>query len=197
MVSDAAPPRPRKRNPLKTAVGQPSMCREMAGQVPHLSRRKLLQAGCAAAASLTLAACGRSAAAPSLPHFSSAAASAKPAASSSDRRLSIATTTIAGSQWPIWLAESLHAWQDRGLAVERKMIAGGVATKALVAREMDVLMQAAAPIITAGPRRLSAAGAPGSAGTAACRWPPRRLPPARRTAPPRCRPSRCQSAPPR
>jgi ABC-type nitrate/sulfonate/bicarbonate transport system substrate-binding protein len=132
----------------------------------NLSRRELLRWSCLASAGLALAACGGTAASsslpagastskpqpagnPSAPAAKSAASLGAPPASKGGRTLTIASTTIAGSQWPLWLAEALHAYSDRGLTVNRRMIAGDIATKALIANEVDVLMQAAAPIITA------------------------------------------------
>jgi ABC-type nitrate/sulfonate/bicarbonate transport system substrate-binding protein len=131
-----------------------------------LTRRQLLRLGGTAAAALTLAACGSAAASPP-PSGSSAvpsgarpeASAARPAASAAAsasgqaqapaRKLVVASTTVAGSQSPIWLAENLHYWEKLGLTVERKRVQPDIGTKALVSKDIDVLIQAPAAIIPA------------------------------------------------
>ena len=56
---------------------------------------------------------------------------------------------IAGVNAPVWLAETTEAFARRGLNVKSQLIESNIAAKALIAREIDLLLQAAAPIITA------------------------------------------------
>jgi ABC-type nitrate/sulfonate/bicarbonate transport system substrate-binding protein len=65
------------------------------------------------------------------------------------RELKIAFVNNAGVNAPVWLADITGAFTQRGLTVKSQLIAGDVAAKALIAREIDLLFQAAAPIITA------------------------------------------------
>jgi ABC-type nitrate/sulfonate/bicarbonate transport system substrate-binding protein len=79
---------------------------------------------------------------------------AKPAAASSaaatpGQRLKVAYASTNGAQWPHWLADATHAWTDRGLSVDMQYLEGDVGTKALVARQIDVLLQTPTGIITA------------------------------------------------
>jgi ABC-type nitrate/sulfonate/bicarbonate transport system substrate-binding protein len=139
-------------------------------------RRTFAAAGVASAGWL-LAACGGAAApasvapsslAPASPAASpkpasapaSGGASAKPAASPANASapasakpggltLTIASTTTAGSQSPLWMADALHLYADRGLTVKSVLVPSDAAVKVLLAKEVDVLMQAAAPVITA------------------------------------------------
>jgi ABC-type nitrate/sulfonate/bicarbonate transport system substrate-binding protein len=123
-----------------------------------------------AAVALLLAACGgtaapaASSAPPSAKPAASAAApasaAAKPSASASESaaakpaasgglRLKVAYASTNGAQWPHWLAETTHAWTDRGLTVDMQYLEGDVGTKALVARQIDVLLQTPTGIVTA------------------------------------------------
>jgi ABC-type nitrate/sulfonate/bicarbonate transport system substrate-binding protein len=115
------------------------------------SRRRFLQLSSWAVCGAALAACGAAAPRQASPAASSGAT--KPSGSASakagPRTLTVTSTVVAGSQSPIWMADALHAFSDRGLNVTLKTIAGDIATKALVAGETDVLLQSAAPIITA------------------------------------------------
>ena len=128
-----------------------------------LSRRGFLRSAALAAAAgagVALAACGGPAAAPASqpgPAGGSAAASAKPASSASGAAsasgqasrgvLKVASTTTAGTQTPLWLAEELHFWTNRGLTVERSIIDSTIGTKALINKDVDVLMQSPPPMI--------------------------------------------------
>lgn len=47
------------------------------------------------------------------------------------------------------MADALHLFSDRGLTVKRLIVPSDAAVKGLLAKEFDVLMQAAAPVITA------------------------------------------------
>lgn len=114
-----------------------------------IDRRQFLRSACKAAggvAVLALAGCGSAAAG-----SGSAAASAKPARSApaSLGTLKVASTTTAGTQTPLWLAENLGAWTKRGLTVERTQVTADIGTKALIAKEIDVLMQSPPAIVTA------------------------------------------------
>lgn len=87
-----------------------------------------------------LAACGQRAG-------SSSALAA--AFSASRREVKIAFVNVAGVNAPVWLAETTGAFLAHGLNVKSQLVEGNVAAKALIAKEIDLLLQAAAPIITA------------------------------------------------
>lgn len=117
-----------------------------------VSRRVfLLAAGVGLGGLLT--GCGASAAAPVQSGPSSAAAApagaSKPAASSTARELKIAFVNIAAVNAPVWLAESTGAFTEHGVRVHSQLIQSNLATKALIAKEIDLLYTAAAPVITA------------------------------------------------
>lgn len=133
-----------------------------------LSRRELLRtAGTLASATavgLALAACGAavpaaspatsaaSASGPAKPAASAAASagsSASASAQASLGTLKVASTTSAGTQTPLWLADTLHFWSNRGLNVARSTVNNDIGTKALLAKEIDVLMQSPPPMIAA------------------------------------------------
>ena len=50
---------------------------------------------------------------------------------------------------PVWMAEATHGFADRNLTVEMQSMEGSLATKAMVAKEMDVLLQGAIGMIGA------------------------------------------------
>ena len=93
-------------------------------------------AGCGAAAALPAASsAGASSAPPSSAVATSVAASpqASGAASSTVGKpsgsLRVASSSNAGSQTPIWLAENLEAFSKRGLTVTRQLMAGDLRTR--------------------------------------------------------------------
>lgn len=98
-----------------------------------------------------LTACGGGTSAPAGSAAASAAAPATSAGppSGSLGTLRVASTSTAGTQTPLWLADALGLWTKRGLKVERSQVTPDVGTKTLLAREIDVLMQSPPPIITA------------------------------------------------
>jgi len=100
-----------------------------------------------AAAGLALAACASASTAPA--RGSSPAASAAASSKPAGRKLIVASTTAAGSQTPLWLADYLHAWDNRGARVERQRVAPDIGTKALINKDIDVLMQSPSAIIPA------------------------------------------------
>ncbi|HLG69178.1 MAG TPA: ABC transporter substrate-binding protein [Chloroflexota bacterium] len=99
-----------------------------------ISRRAFLGGAALGAAAAALAACSPA---------------ARPAQSSAPRELKIAFVNIAGVNAPVWLAEATGAFTQHGLNVKSQLIEGNIAAKALIAKEVDLLLQAAAPIITA------------------------------------------------
>ncbi|HEX6513757.1 MAG TPA: ABC transporter substrate-binding protein, partial [Chloroflexota bacterium] len=100
-----------------------------------MTRRAFLRTVLGATGALALAACGGApAAAPSGFSFGS---------------LKLASTSLAGTQTPLWLAENLQAWTKRGLTVERSVVSSDVGTKTLLAREIDVLLQSPPAVVTA------------------------------------------------
>jgi NitT/TauT family transport system substrate-binding protein len=139
------------------------------------TRREFLRTVAATAAGLALAGCGASAApaspapastaapasaaasaAPASKPAASAAAS-KPAASpagstpglAGQRPLIVAYPTINAANMPLWMGDAIHAFSDRGLKIDMRFISGDIAVKALVAKEVDVLLQAATGFVTA------------------------------------------------
>jgi len=50
---------------------------------------------------------------------------------------------------PVWMAEATHGFADRNLTIEMQSMEGSLATKAMVAKEMDVLLQGAIGMIGA------------------------------------------------
>jgi ABC-type nitrate/sulfonate/bicarbonate transport system substrate-binding protein len=99
---------------------------------------------------MILSACGGAGApASSAPPSPSAAASAKPAASGSAASLKVAYVTTGGTHAPLWMAKDGGAFAKYGVDVSDQFIQGDLATKALIAKELDVILQSAAPLITA------------------------------------------------
>jgi taurine transport system substrate-binding protein len=135
-----------------------------------LSRRTFLRLSVAAGAGAALAACGSApAASPSAPAATSAApsgagsaapagapsaaASAKPSAAASGKpsagTLKVASTSMAGSQTPMWLAENLKAFAQYGVTVSRQVVSADAGVKALISKEIDVLFQATPALMVA------------------------------------------------
>jgi ABC-type nitrate/sulfonate/bicarbonate transport system substrate-binding protein len=123
-----------------------------------VSRRELLSLAALAAASGLLSACA-AAAAPSAgspaastaskPATSVSAAAAASPSQSADLSLKVAYPVVTGAQTPLWLADSLGLFTQQHLKVSTQLIQANVAAKSLVAKEIDVLLQSASPIITA------------------------------------------------
>lgn len=121
-----------------------------------MTRRNFLRLACVASCGV-LAACG--AAPPPAAPASSAAATVtagKPAASapakpspSGGLKLSVVYTTPVATNMSVWMGEAVHAFSDRHLTVDFRSVDGSLATKAMVAGEMDVLLQGAIAMIAA------------------------------------------------
>src|SRR5438876_7961419 len=113
-----------------------------------LSRRAFLQASLSFAAAAAFSACG---AASTTPAGSAIGSAASPAASGKAGRpkLNVASTTAEGSQTPLWLADNLHAWESRGVNIERQRVNPDIGTKALISKEIDVLIQSPSAVIPA------------------------------------------------
>jgi len=85
----------------------------------------------------------------------SGAASAKPAASpaasggGNQAVFNVAYPTNGGTHAPLWIAEEAGAFKDNGLNVQSQYIAGDIATKALIGKDVDVVLQSPASAITA------------------------------------------------
>jgi len=141
-----------------------------------LSRRKFLALATMSAAGGLLAACGGSTAPPNSPSAAalakpaastapagstSAAAPAKPAASAAaaakpspaaqggEPSIKVAFPVITGAQTPLWVAETLGFFGQQHVKESSQLIAGNISAKALIAKEIDVLLQAAAAPLTA------------------------------------------------
>ncbi|HLG71752.1 MAG TPA: ABC transporter substrate-binding protein, partial [Chloroflexota bacterium] len=89
------------------------------------------------------------AAASAKPAASGASASAKPAASAGTATLKVAYVTTGGTHAPLWVAKDGGAFEKFGVKVEDQFIEASLGTKALIAKEVDVILQSAAPLITA------------------------------------------------
>src|SRR5579862_415642 len=121
-----------------------------------MRRREFIGLLVAGGASLALAACGGAAGPPTSSNAASVSANVSAGASSaganpagSRPKLTAAYASVNGAQWPHWLAAQTHAWSDHGVDVDLRYLEGDVATKALVARQIDVLLQSAPAMITA------------------------------------------------
>lgn len=121
-----------------------------------VSRRSFLASAASlagmSAATVALAACGGASA--GVPSASSSVAASPSAAASvpasaAALTLKVASTTVAGSQTPLWLAENLHFWSSRGLNVQRLQVNSDIGTKALLSKDIDVLIQSPPAIISA------------------------------------------------
>src|SRR5712692_7637790 len=118
-----------------------------------MTRRRFLGLACTVSASAALIACGG--ASSSTPAAASAL-SGKPAASAasaskstSGLKLTVVYTAPVAQNMPVWMAEATHGFADRNLTVEMQSMEGSLATKAMVAKEMDVLLQGAIGMIGA------------------------------------------------
>jgi ABC-type nitrate/sulfonate/bicarbonate transport system substrate-binding protein len=114
----------------------------------NISRRAFLGASVGAGVSVALAACGVPGSAQASGR-TAASGTAPASASKLAGKLIVASTTAAGSQTPLWMADYLKAWENRGLAVERKRLAPDIGTKALINKDIDVLIQSASAVIPA------------------------------------------------
>lgn len=50
---------------------------------------------------------------------------------------------------PHWMADATHAFDERRVSVDMRLMDGNVATKALISKDVDLLLQGAAALITA------------------------------------------------
>ncbi len=134
-----------------------------------MTRRQFLVLACAAGTNLTLAACGGATSAPVSTASPAASASSalttgspsnsagKPAASASPSaaasaaalKLTLVYTSPVAQNMPVWMAEATHAFAARHLTVDMQSMDGSVATKAMVAKQMDVLLQGAIGMMAA------------------------------------------------
>ena len=140
-----------------------------------MTRRELLRLACTAGASFALAACGGAASSPSSSPAPASAgvasgpaskpppsvpisASAKPAASAAaavapsgptQLKLTVVYTSPVAQNMPIWMAQETNAFGNRRLTVDMQSMEGSLATKAMVAKQMDVLLQGAIGMIGA------------------------------------------------
>ncbi|HEX6512519.1 MAG TPA: ABC transporter substrate-binding protein [Chloroflexota bacterium] len=114
------------------------------------TRREFLRVLGGAAFGVALSACG-GAAAPggSAPASRASAGSVSPSSSGAGAALKVAYVTTGGTHAPLWIAEEIGAFQKYGLKVSDQFIQGDIATKAMIAKEVDVILQSAAPVITA------------------------------------------------
>ncbi|HEX6511357.1 MAG TPA: ABC transporter substrate-binding protein [Chloroflexota bacterium] len=114
-----------------------------------LSRRDLLGLAFVSAAGGLLAACGGS------PPPAAGSAKASPAASvastapGTQPALKVVYPAVTGAQAPLWLGQELHFFEQQGVKVSAQFMESNISTKALIAKEVDVLLQAAASMITA------------------------------------------------
>jgi NitT/TauT family transport system substrate-binding protein len=95
--------------------------------------------------------------APSKPAAAAVSPSEKPAASAATSpssnaaalKLTVVYTSPVAQNMPVWMADATHAFADRHLTVDMKSMEGSLATKAMVGKEMDVLLQGAIGMIAA------------------------------------------------
>lgn len=71
------------------------------------------------------------------------------AASASAPTFRIAYPAVTGAQAPLFMAQELDLFAKHGVNVQAQFIAGGTATKALIANGLDAILQAATAMITA------------------------------------------------
>lgn len=91
-----------------------------------------------------------------------ASASGKPAASVSSAKpagstapggptsLTVGYNTIAGSMWPLWMADAIHAFSDYHLDVKVQYVEAATSVTALISRDLDLLQAGGPPVLTAG-----------------------------------------------
>lgn len=134
-----------------------------------LTRRMFLATAAGSGAMILLAACGGAAApspsasGPASPGVSakpasgaaasakpvaSAAGSAKPVASGAASTLKLVSTSLAGTQTPLWIAENMKLWDKLGLSVDRQRVENALATKMLATKEVDAIVQSPTAVIT-------------------------------------------------
>jgi ABC-type nitrate/sulfonate/bicarbonate transport system substrate-binding protein len=135
---------------------------------PSLARRRFLALATLTGAGAVLAACGvaapaaapsgaPSSAAPASASPSAAAApSAKPAASpkpaasgATAATLKVAYVVAAATQSPIWMAQETGAFARHNVAVDVQLIESSVSLKALLVKQVDVVLQSASSLIQA------------------------------------------------
>jgi NitT/TauT family transport system substrate-binding protein len=123
-----------------------------------LSRRAFLALASVAASGGLLAACGgsRAAAPPSSaaasapkPAAGGASGGASPASRGAEPTFKVAYPVITGAQMPLMLADSTGLFAQQHVKVTSHLIEGSISVKALIAKEVDALLQAAATILTA------------------------------------------------
>ncbi|HLG71652.1 MAG TPA: ABC transporter substrate-binding protein [Chloroflexota bacterium] len=126
-----------------------------------ISRRSFLSLAAVSAGGMLLAACGGAGPAPSATAPSVSASTPKPAASAAaaakpsvgaqggEPSIKVAFPVITGAQTPLWLAESLDLFEQQHVKESSQLIATSVAVQAIVAKDVDVILQAAAAVITA------------------------------------------------
>ena len=138
----------RNMNTKSTIVG---LGRQYGGV--SMTRRRFLGLACTVSASAALVACGGAGSSTSA---LASAVSGKPAASAafaskstSRLKLTVVYTAPVAQNMPVWMAEATHGFADRNLTVEMQSMEGSLATKAMVAKEMDVLLQGAIGMIGA------------------------------------------------
>lgn len=133
-----------------------------------LTRRLFLRAATNSGVMILLAACGGTAtpspaasgpataisakpssgSATSAQPAASAASNAKPGASAGTGQLTLVSTSQAGTQTPLWIAENLKLWDKLGLTVRRQQVENALATKMLATREVDAIVQSPTAVIT-------------------------------------------------
>jgi len=63
--------------------------------------------------------------------------------------LKVAYVSVSGAQTPLFMADAIGAFKQQNLNVDIQFIEANVAVKALIAKEVDVILQAAAAVLTA------------------------------------------------
>jgi NitT/TauT family transport system substrate-binding protein len=133
--------------PSSAAPAVPSLAPAAASTKPAASAGASAKPAASGAASAkpagSAAASGKPAASP--------AASGKPAASANGNlpTLKVAYPTTGGTHAPLWVAESAGAFPENGVNVQSQFIAGDIATKAMLGKDVDVVLQSGASVITA------------------------------------------------
>ena len=96
----------------------------------------------------------RSASASAAAPASAAAKPAPPASSSATlsgpTTLKVGYNTVAGSMWPLWMADAIHAFADYKLKVSLQFVAAAASVAALMGRDIDLLQAGGPPVLTAG-----------------------------------------------
>lgn len=87
--------------------------------------------------------------APAASASAAASAPAKPAASASGATLRVAYVVAAATQSPVWMAQETGAFAKNKVNVELQLIESAVALKALLVKQVDVVLQSASALINA------------------------------------------------